>query len=79
MTDGVKPVVTASGGEVSQAAAYPLVGDPGRFRSIFDLTFTDAKPIDLRLYLVHGDEALTETWIYQYFPPPLPESTVTAG
>jgi glucans biosynthesis protein len=76
--DGVKPVVSASGGEVSAVAAYPVVGDKGRFRSIFDLTFADTKPIDLRLFLTHEGEALTETWISQFFPPPLPASAAPA-
>jgi glucans biosynthesis protein len=66
--DGVTPIVSASRGEVSQAAAYPILGDKGRFRCLFDLTFADEQPIDLRLYLTVGDKALSETWIYQYFP-----------
>ena len=67
--DSVKPIVTASGGEVSNVAAYPVIGDKGRFRAIFDLAYGDAKPIDIRLYLAREGDALTETWIYQFFPP----------
>ena len=38
----------------------------------FDLNFGPADqpddPIDLRLYLRHKDQAMSETWIYQVFP-----------
>ena len=56
-----------------------MVGDKGHFRSIFDLTFADAKPVDLRLYLSQGGQALTETWIFQYFPPALNQSAAAAN
>ena len=37
-----------------------------------DLTRADERtdPINLRLYLRHADKPLTETWIYQWTPPP---------
>jgi periplasmic glucans biosynthesis protein len=31
------------------------------------------EPINIRLYLRLGNEALTETWLYQYTPPPVAE------
>jgi glucans biosynthesis protein len=42
---------------------------------MFDLVPTDdsIEPVNLRLYLALDDEALTETWLYQYEPPPMAE------
>ena len=39
---------------------------------MFDLKPTDdsTEPIDLRLFLSLNGQALTETWVYQYTPPP---------
>jgi glucans biosynthesis protein len=39
---------------------------------MFDLRPTDesVEPIDLRAYLRLGGQALTETWLYQWTPPP---------
>jgi glucans biosynthesis protein len=44
---------------------------------MFDLVPGDSvEPITIRLYLRLGQEALTETWIYQYTPPPREERTL---
>jgi periplasmic glucans biosynthesis protein len=42
---------------------------------MFDLKPIDdsTEPIDLRLYLRQGGQPLTETWLYQWTPPPLAE------
>ena len=39
---------------------------------MFDLGPPDdsSEPINLRLFLAPNGESLTETWIYQYSPPP---------
>jgi len=66
--DGVMPVVDVSRGRIGRAGAYPVVGRPGLFRAAFELHASGREPVDLRLYLKHGEEALTETWIYQFFP-----------
>lgn len=43
---------------------------------MFDLVPDDtAEPVELRLFLRLGAQALTETWLYQYSPPPLTERT----
>ncbi|MBZ8135036.1 glucan biosynthesis protein [Afifella sp. IM 167] len=65
--DGVTPVVSASRGRIGRAGAYPVVGRPGLFRAAFELHAAGREPVDLRLYLKHAEEALTETWIYQFF------------
>jgi glucans biosynthesis protein len=67
-TDGVETIVSASRGEVARTAAYPVVTQPGLFRALFDLKVTGSDPVDLRLFMKIGDEALTETWISQFFP-----------
>lgn len=67
----VEPVITVSRGEVEITSARPLRSING-YRAMFDLVPGDSlEPIDIRLYLKLGEQSLTETWIYQYSPPPL--------
>lgn len=64
-----KPRITLSRGTVSLADAYPVVGQPGLYRAFFDTVVTGTEPIDMRMFVEGKDgEALTETWLYQYFP-----------
>jgi glucans biosynthesis protein len=67
----VEAVVEASRGTVSLIYAYPIA-TTDRWRVTFDLDVGPAEapddPIDLRLYLRHDDQAMSETWIYQVFP-----------
>lgn len=67
----VEAVITASRGEVEITSARPLHPIKG-YRAMFDLKPTDERPdpINLRLYLRHDGKALTETWVYQWTPPP---------
>ena len=67
----VEPVVTASRGLVEITSARPQREIKG-YRAMFDVRPMDAstEPIDLRLYLRLNGEALTETWSYQWAPPP---------
>jgi glucans biosynthesis protein len=67
----VEPVITASRGQVEITSARPLHAIHG-WRAMFDLKLTDdsAEPVNLRLYLAVNGQPLTETWIYQYTPPP---------
>ncbi|HEY0972893.1 MAG TPA: glucan biosynthesis protein D [Solimonas sp.] len=69
----VEPVITASRGRVEITSARPL--DPIRgYRALFDIKPDDSlEPIDLRLYLKRGKDTLTETWVYQWAPPPAAE------
>jgi glucans biosynthesis protein len=72
----VEPVITVSRGEVEITSARPLSAING-YRAMFDLVPGDSvEPITIRLYLRLGQEALTETWIYQYTPPPREERTL---
>jgi glucans biosynthesis protein len=57
-------VVTTSHGEAITPAAYPVVGQ-GAWRLMFDVDLPAAASVDLRAYLRRGDEALTETWMYE--------------
>lgn len=66
--DGVVADVTASSGILGPGHAYPIVGQPGRFRALFDLQADGTDAVNLRLYLRIKDQALTETWLFQYFP-----------
>ena len=69
----VEAVVSASRGKLEIVSARPLDAIGG-WRAMFDLV-PDARtePIDLRLFLRLGGKPLTETWLYQYTPPPLAE------
>ncbi len=59
---GVEPVITASRGEIDGAVAYPVVGTE-RWRVLFDLAIDGEDPIDLRMFVSHDGNAMTETWI----------------
>jgi len=66
----VTPVISASRGRIELPSARPLLHQG--WRAIFDLALTDAsvEPINLRLFLALEGQALSETWLYQYSPPP---------
>ena len=70
----VDSVISVSRGEVELATTRPLAAT-GTFRTTFDLKSigdSDA-PVDLRLYLRLDGKPLSETWLYQWTPPPLQE------
>ncbi len=66
--DNVEIVVSASRGEVAHFYNHPVVDQAERWRAFFDIKATGPEQVDLRAFLRKGDKALTETWIYQYFP-----------
>ena len=66
--DGVELVVTSSRGEVSNVYNHPVVDQRRRWRAFFDIKADGTEPVDLRAFLKRGTTALSETWIYQYFP-----------
>jgi periplasmic glucans biosynthesis protein len=70
----VVPMISASRGKIEIASARPFKELNG-YRAMFDLNLTDdsAEPINLRLFLSANGQPLTETWIYQYTPPPADE------
>ena len=72
----VEPMITASRGQIEITSARPLHSING-WRAMFDLKPTDdsTEPINLRLFLALNGESLTETWVYQYTPPPVDQRT----
>lgn len=69
----VEAVISASRGKVEITSARPLDAISG-WRAMFDLVpDTSTEPIDLRLYLKQDGKPLSETWLYQYTPPPVAE------
>jgi glucans biosynthesis protein len=66
----VQPVVSVSRGTIETPSVRPLQVIGG-FRAMFDLKPTDesVEPIDIRLFLRHRRQPLTETWLYQWTPP----------
>jgi glucans biosynthesis protein len=75
----VEAVVETSRGKVEIVSARPLREIKG-YRAMFDLVPPEGSydQIDVRLYLRSGGKTLTETWLYQYSPPPAdaPERTL---
>lgn len=67
-TSGVDLVITTSRGTVSNVYSHPVVDQKERWRAFFDVQATGADPVDMRAFLRLKNKALTETWIYQYFP-----------
>ena len=65
----VQAVVTASRGEIHDGVARPLK-ESNRWRCHFDLAARGSEPVDLRCYLRDVNGALSETWLYQWSPPP---------
>jgi glucans biosynthesis protein len=43
-------------------------GVAGHWRAQFDLTVDGDDPVDLRLFLRHKQQTLSETWLFQYQP-----------
>jgi glucans biosynthesis protein len=69
----VEPVISASRGKVEITSARPLASIQG-YRAMFDLVPDETtEPVTMRLFLRSGERALTETWLYEWVPPPLAE------
>jgi periplasmic glucans biosynthesis protein len=66
------PVISASRGRVEITSVRPLRSING-YRAMFDLALTEdsVEPINLRMYISIDGQALSETWLYQYTPPPV--------
>jgi glucans biosynthesis protein len=68
----VVPVISASRGRIELSSARRIVPRPTEWRVEFDLALTSdiVEPVNLRLFLSLDGQALSETWLYQYTPPP---------
>jgi periplasmic glucans biosynthesis protein len=64
----IEPVTTVSRGTIENPYVIKIVGTP-HWRAFFDVHLEDTKPIDMRCYLRLNDKTLSETWLYQFFPP----------
>ncbi|WP_280529603.1 glucan biosynthesis protein [Shewanella dokdonensis] len=67
----VKAVISVSRGRTEIESARPLHAIDG-YRAMFDLVPPDdsTDPINIRLYLEADGQPLSETWLYQWNPPP---------
>lgn len=63
---GVDAVVSVVRGRTLSTAAYPVVGQPGRWRMVVDVQIPGGQSTDLRAYLRRAGSALTETFIYHF-------------
>jgi glucans biosynthesis protein len=67
----VEAVINASRGGIELTSARPLASVRG-WRAMFDVVpDASTEPIALRLFLRARGQALSETWLYQWTPPPL--------
>lgn len=64
------PQVSVSSGKVQDIQVIYVKEHKG-YRILFDWypTSDSTDPVNMRLYLKSGDKTLSETWLYQYFPP----------
>ena len=69
-TANVEVVVVASRGEIRDAAVHRLQ-ESELWRCHFDLSASGSEPVDLRCFLRDATGALSETWLYQWSPPPV--------
>lgn len=67
---GIEPVITVSSGEVKDFNVL-LIPDIKGYRITFDWypNSDSVAPVELRLFIRSHDRTLSETWLYQYFPP----------
>lgn len=67
---GIEPVITLSSGEAKQLEILYVEPFDG-YRILFDWypTSDAAEPVEMRMFLRCQGKAISETWLYQYFPP----------
>jgi glucans biosynthesis protein len=63
----VQLVLNVTSGKIENETVLQLEGTK-RWRAFFDIEAENLNPVDIRAYLRLGDQALTETWLYQYLP-----------
>jgi glucans biosynthesis protein len=69
----VEAVISTNHGSTTEHVTTHYVEEIKGYRALFDVRPADDSndPIDLRLYLRIDGRPLTETWIYQWVPPPV--------
>jgi periplasmic glucans biosynthesis protein len=65
----ITPAVTLSRGKLVNPYVIKIVGTK-KWRALFDVYAPGKEQIDLRCFLQLEGKTLTETWLYQFFPPP---------
>ena len=69
----VEPVISVSRGKTELVSARPLAQIKG-WRAMFDLVpDASVEPITIRMFLRTQGQPLTETWLYQWVPPAVPD------
>ncbi|SFN31301.1 glucans biosynthesis protein [Izhakiella capsodis] len=68
---GITPVIDISSGTIKQVEILYVQPFNG-YRILFDWypDTPSTEAVNMRMYLRTGSETLSETWLYQYFPPP---------
>ena len=71
---GVEAVITTTRGRIETTSARPLASVNG-WRAMFDVApdANSTEAIGLRLFLRSNGQPLSETWVYEWAPPPLTE------
>lgn len=67
---GIEPVISLSSGSYKQMEIL-YVEPTNTYRILFDWYPSDnsTTPVSMRMFLRSQDQTLSETWLYQYFPP----------
>ncbi|HTO84116.1 MAG TPA: glucan biosynthesis protein D [Methylomirabilota bacterium] len=65
--DPVKLIVDPARGTIDNDYTLQVVGTKW-WRAFFDIAVDGPEPVDIRAFLRFNDQALTETWLYQYIP-----------
>jgi periplasmic glucans biosynthesis protein len=70
----VEAIVSATRGRIETVSARPLASVNG-WRAMFDVVpeANSTEPVSLRLFLRANGQALSETWVYEWMPPPAGE------
>ena len=63
----IQLVASATRGSLRNTGAFRVAGTR-RWRGNFEIELEGGEPLDLRAYLRLGDQALSETWLYQFIP-----------
>ncbi len=77
----VEAVISTTHGSTTEHVTAHYVEEIKGYRALFDLRPADDsnEAIDLRMYLRVDGKPLTETWIYQWTPPPVKDRKAALG
>jgi glucans biosynthesis protein len=77
----VEAVISTTHGSTTEHVTTHYIDEIKGYRALFDVRPADDsnEPIDMRLYLRIDGRPLTETWIYQWIPPPVKDRKSLLG